>query len=186
MEFKKSYLIQRLRKPHESCEVFSFGGGLVNGGLSPDAMKLIRPLCSFDYMGASEFEWGAVPNALKKLVGLIDEGDPLASKTISIWPKQIEKSNHYKIGADKVRRGVFKIHVVYVKTMLDKAAIRVRALAEDESKFTLCERPGIGSRVLWTRESDDVIGWLELENGWLATVSDRLRDGWMDLFKKAE
>ena len=46
------------------AEAFSFGGGLKNGGLSNDAMNLIRNICRFDYMGAAEYEFGAVPESL--------------------------------------------------------------------------------------------------------------------------
>jgi len=52
---KDTYLVQRLNKPvsNTGMEMFSFGGGLKNGGLSGDAMKLLRPIFSFDYMGSS-------------------------------------------------------------------------------------------------------------------------------------
>ena len=71
-EMKRTYLIQRLEKPRTlkiagvelKDNPFSFGGGLRNGGLSKDATDLLRPLFSFDYMGAAEFEFGAVPEAL--------------------------------------------------------------------------------------------------------------------------
>ena len=49
----RSWLIQRLNKPREYEgklkgleNAFSFGGGLVNGGLSKEAMELLN----FDYM----------------------------------------------------------------------------------------------------------------------------------------
>lgn len=71
---KESYLIQRLKKPFKIEDklknlqnMFSFGGGLTNGGLSKEAVSLIRNIFSFDYMGSSEFEWGAVPEAMKKI-----------------------------------------------------------------------------------------------------------------------
>ncbi|KKS64951.1 MAG: hypothetical protein UV32_C0003G0012 [Candidatus Collierbacteria bacterium GW2011_GWF2_42_51] len=57
-------LIQRLEKPIGRASPFSFGGGLKNGGLSKEAMDVLGDIFNFDYMGSSEFEWGAVPAAL--------------------------------------------------------------------------------------------------------------------------
>lgn len=66
-----SYLIQRLQTPQDYGKFkdnpFNFGGGLKNGGLSEDAMKLLRPIFSFDYMGAAEYEFGEVPRAMQKV-----------------------------------------------------------------------------------------------------------------------
>ena len=45
-----------------------------NGGLSNEAMDLIRGIWSFDYMGASEFEWGAIPKALGEIAKLKPDG----------------------------------------------------------------------------------------------------------------
>jgi hypothetical protein len=66
---KRPYLVQRLTTPHGSTP-FDFGGGLVNGGLSDEAMKMLNTIFSFDYMGSAEFEWGAVPTALQSLADL--------------------------------------------------------------------------------------------------------------------
>mgnify|MGYP007090093903 CR=1 FL=1 len=78
-EWRKPWLVQRLEKPlpepkteqgkllHALNNAFSFGGGLVNGGFSKEAMALLHNVCAFDYMGSSEFEWGAVPNAFARM-----------------------------------------------------------------------------------------------------------------------
>jgi hypothetical protein len=64
---KNVYLVQRLQAPTGAVNPFSFGGGKVNGGLSNEAMGLLKNIFSFDYMGSAEFEWGAVPTAIKAL-----------------------------------------------------------------------------------------------------------------------
>ncbi|KKL26470.1 hypothetical protein LCGC14_2394990, partial [marine sediment metagenome] len=73
---QRTYLIQRLHKPHQIggnedfkklVNCFSFGGGLKDGGLSDEAMKLIIKIWRFDYMGSAEFEWGAVPESLSNV-----------------------------------------------------------------------------------------------------------------------
>ena len=72
-KMKDSYLIQRLQAPVNYNKLglmgnpFSFGGGLVNGGFTKEAMSLFQPIFSFDYMGAAEFEFGAVPEAFSFL-----------------------------------------------------------------------------------------------------------------------
>lgn len=60
---KNTCLIQRLLKPNKSSlsNIFNFGGGLKNGGLSDDAISMLNPIFSFDYMGSAEFEFGAIP-----------------------------------------------------------------------------------------------------------------------------
>lgn len=64
---KNVYYVQRLEKPRGNVNPFSFGGGLVNGGISKEGMDLLKDIMSFDYMGSAEFEWGAVPTALQAL-----------------------------------------------------------------------------------------------------------------------
>lgn len=62
--YKQPYLIQRIEPPITFINPFSFGGGLRNGGLLPEAMSLLKGIFSFDYMGSAEFEYGAIPNSL--------------------------------------------------------------------------------------------------------------------------
>lgn len=64
---KHPFLIQRLSPPVNFINPFSFGGGLKNGGLSPDAMNALKSIFSFDYMGSAEFEWGAIPKSLQQI-----------------------------------------------------------------------------------------------------------------------
>jgi len=71
---KRSFLIQRLETPFIPKEgqidvgCLAFGGGLRNGGIAEDAMKMLKQIWSFDYMGSAEFEFGAVNEALEMLV----------------------------------------------------------------------------------------------------------------------
>lgn len=67
--FKRIWLIQRLIKPTKDWESnpFIFGGGYKWGGLTKEAMDMIKDVFEFDYMGAAEFEHGAVPEALQKI-----------------------------------------------------------------------------------------------------------------------
>lgn len=79
---REPYLIQRLDIPYKTegegklaglAGAFSFGGGLKNGGISDEAMDLIKPIFSFDYMGSAEFEFGAVPKSLEYIAKKHDD-----------------------------------------------------------------------------------------------------------------
>lgn len=65
---KHVWLVQRLNAPQGHLNPFCFGGGKINGGLSKEAVEIIKRIFSFEYMGAAEFEWGAVPTALETLL----------------------------------------------------------------------------------------------------------------------
>ncbi len=62
--YKQPFLIQRLEPPKNFTDLLSFGGGLKDGGLSPEAMAITKSIFTFDYMGSAEFEWGSIPHAL--------------------------------------------------------------------------------------------------------------------------
>lgn len=80
---KRTWLIQRLKKPYGNKwqdmgfegNPFEFGGGLLRGGLSKEAYAALNSAFSFDYMGSAEFEFGAVPAALKEIVDYIKKKD---------------------------------------------------------------------------------------------------------------
>ena len=74
ISMERIHLVQRLKRPWdtESCmtafsDSLAFGGGLINGGLTDEARGILGRIFRFDYMGASEFEWGAVPKALERI-----------------------------------------------------------------------------------------------------------------------
>ena len=166
----KTWLIQRLQKPYQ-CELkgqkfdnpFSFGGGLKNGGLSDEAMDLIRGIFSFDYMGSSEFEWGAVPQALKFLAKIASQNGLINSEV--------------EVG---------KNETVYYITPLeykDETINRIKQLRKDESPFRLQERCGLcdyfDPNYKWRK---DVVGWLELNNGFMFFVDKTMFTNTCKLF----
>lgn len=80
-KIREPYLLQRLKKPYKVdanrsevmkglSQAFCFGGGMVRGGISKDAWTLLNEIWRYDYMGSSEFEWGAVPKSLEEMVKL--------------------------------------------------------------------------------------------------------------------
>ena len=70
--FHGTHLVQRLKKPFMKLGMairnsFAFGGGFKDGGLNPEAAALLGEIFSFDYMGAAEYEFGAVADAFKTI-----------------------------------------------------------------------------------------------------------------------
>lgn len=169
-EMINSYLIQRLHKPHTfkiggiviGDNPFSFGGGLKNGGLSNDAMKILRTIFTFDYMGSAEFEWGAVPEALRFIA------------------EQSEKSNIVTGELNIINE--YKVYYVSPKEYEEEVKTRIYKLMEDEYKnFHLKERCGLNKYFTSDNEWDKRnVGWLELDNGFAFFVDKEMFDN----FKK--
>ena len=159
---KRSWLVQRLKQPYPQDSIlgvdnpFAFGGGRRNGGLSDEAMGLLRGVFSFDYMGAAEFEWGAVPEAMQALA------------------KQAKKLTAYT--ADL---GEGTVYVLCQRAHVDEVNARLTEWATTEyveMKEQTCLYRALHPRDDWDRQ---VCGWLELDNGfffftdaemWVATA----------------
>ena len=94
---KDTWLVQRLLKPNTpdaiSTAPFSFGGGRPNGGLSKETLAVLKGVFVFDYMGAAEFEFGAVPQALYDL-----SKSPLCTFETVISSGEIKRPFYWKKG----------------------------------------------------------------------------------------
>lgn len=131
------YYVKRLEKPSTVNNIFAFGGGLKNGGISEEAFKLLSGILSFDYMGFAEFEWGAVPTAIKTLFTGEDtisfEMDCNSHPVYVICPKAIEED---------------------VMNWITKASIE---------HMRLKERLGF-KEALAKENYADTVGWLKIED----------------------
>lgn len=153
----RTYLIQRLKAPHKSGmgdNPFAFGGGLRNGGLSDEAMTLIRNVFQFDYMGSAEFEFGAVPQALFFLA-------------------EQAAANNLVTGFVLVDKG--SVDYIIPKPYLENALEVIRTLRATPEKLNLKEHCGLKEYFdgaswkkvgpePWHKENR---GWLELDNGFM-------------------
>ncbi len=162
---KRSYLIQRLNKPIDVegdgplaillKNPFSFGGGLRNGGLPQKAMDILRKVFEFDYMGAAEFEFGAVPEALATIQD---------SKTLVT--EEIEVDFTYKDWREnETFTGSKTVFVICPKENMKEACKRIKTYGNNDvcrvdtkERVLLDEAMARGSK---TR----VCGWLEISNG---------------------
>ena len=164
-EFGSSWLVQRLEKPRNwggtpfIDNPFSFGGGLKNGGLSDQAMGLIRDIWSFDYMGAAEFEFGAVPKALEHI----------AEATLEAWTTDIPLSEVPANWRDKTKTkptGHATIYVLGPYEWKSQITERIREFATEN--YSLKEHTGLAAALRPVEDYDrEKCGWLELDNGFL-------------------
>lgn len=154
-EMRRTWLVQRLHKPQ------SFGGGLLNGGLSGEAMHLLRDVFSFDYMGAAEFEFGAVPKALQAIA---KDHRLLVAGSLSIALKDVQKGWDEKHAPPATAEAeVFYLcRTEHVREVTE----RIRAMAAKD--HNLKESTRLPSTLRPSREWDgETVGWIELDNGFM-------------------
>jgi hypothetical protein len=178
---EKSWLIQRLEKPRQVLGMdnpFSFGGGFKNGGLSDDAMDLIRDIWSFDYMGAAEFEFGAVPKALNKLA---QNADDLVAFEFEISLADVEADFRDK---SAVIEGTAKtLYALARAGDRDEVESRIRGWASEQYNRNLKETTRLASTLRPHQEWDGgVVGWLELDNGFMFFTDQDMFTKTADLF----
>jgi len=192
----ETHLIQRLTAPSLRDGVaimnpFSFGGG--GGRLSPQALELLLPVFSFDYMGAAEYEFGAVPEALS-MVFETAKAEKLFFATLDIKVKEIKKRDPLR---DETPRAWKSCPVYIIGNSNDQEEIsrRVHLLATNEMG---CmdegrKKPPEGMRVRDSVQLDrfiafeptcdrSPIGWLELNNGFFFSVDRVMTEKFAKLF----
>ena len=185
---KRSWLIQRLSKPlrHNGVGVpnpYSFGGGLLNGGLTEEAAKLTAQIWSFDYMGAAEFEHGAVQKTLFNIAEVAKAGELKAFKTV-VWAEAD--------AFDAKRDGLVDTNgTVYILCPNDCHAEVVERVAGWAHRRTLETRElrtkehiGINSALVGSKYA--CCGWLELDNGFMFFTDKEMFDNVCQLFDIGE
>lgn len=175
---KMSYLIQRLDPPSDYPpdhamagldNVFPFGAGYRNGGLTDEAMDLLRPIFRFDYMGAAEFEFGAVPKALGKIAERAEQG-VLTAWSFSILYSKIKAPDCWRKGEVELNppapRSRAPLYAIGPAEWSEGIEERVGQLASKKPPH-LKEWTNL-DRVLRPTNSEyhpTTCGWLELDNG---------------------
>jgi len=163
----RTRLVQRLNAPSKTTgglgdNPFAFGGGLRNGGLSETAMDLLRPVFSFDYMGAAEYEFGAVQQTLAAI-----KASAIAGNLVTFEVKGLKKP----------------VWGLAPKEIVAEASELVRELAKKQYDRQLKE-----SSLFYDALNPDKItwpvptlGWLELNNHFFWTVDQKMYDGFANL-----
>lgn len=161
---RDSWLVQQLGKPSEGnflSDCFAFGGGLRNGGLSDDAFKLLRKIFSFEYMGAAEFEFGALPEALQCIAKA-----KLEAFTVQ-WPlNKVQK--HWRDNSKKKLspKTLAEVYVIAPEGDREEIANRIMNWASDKPNALKCPtRLSSALRPVEGEKYHGPVGWLELDNG---------------------
>jgi len=171
---ERTWLVQRLLKPRVVkgklgllAQNLAFGGGLRNGGMSDEAMDLIKDIFRFDYMGSAEFEFGAVPETLSKI---FDK----RKNYIGFEIKVLFKLKDFSGNKDTV--GDESVYIICDKKCIKEVEAVIRKLAVPSYGDTK-ERVRLDEALAKSKYSENLAGWLELDNGFMF-FSDK------DMYKK--
>jgi hypothetical protein len=180
-ELSDPYLIQRLKKPFKIqnkegkegimeslANAFSFGGGLINGGLSKDAMSIINDIWRYDYMGSSEFEWGAVPKSLHQMGEYAIKGN-LTSFEFEVTAEVSDFSYDF---AKKRNKSVKKkanaiVYVICNKDFTEQIKGFITNMASSNKGYRLKESLNFKESICGFEYHTDVVGWHDIDNHYL-------------------
>lgn len=186
---ERTYLIQTLEEPVTNPRMTlvnkAFGGGMLQ--MSDTLWELLEPICSVRYMGAAEFESGALPkclghlaNANKDLVDfeIVIKGkdikpnyakesalQDLRRKELAAAKLEGKRAKRQKIPADLTPKDA----TVYVICFaVDAAAVeeRIRSLAKDNILLKRGEgfQTALDQDVPYDAKAK---GWVDIENNFL-------------------
>ena len=156
--------LQRLTKPTGN-DIYS-GGGLKNLGLSPKAVDLLSPVFGFDYMGDAGFEFGAIPQALT-----------------FIWT-EAQKNRFLFFGSKIVSGSYTQIHYICPRTYKPSVKKTIEGLLTNEDKMGLDRPCGLQTSLDQTNSQPDVVGWLEVDNGFFLFTNKNMFQKTKKLFTK--
>jgi len=167
---EKSRLVQRLNEPTGINSPFVFGGGMPRGGLNKEGYALLSKIFSFDYMGAAEFEYGALPKALTLIVE--NKSNYIFNSFKIHW-----KWTEYRPKEEKEGDSV----VYYICNKNDEKEVKKRITKWGKGETdTLCA-------VLLDLSLSDIRertkGWIELNNGFFFFADKEMWEKTIQLFE---
>lgn len=168
---EKSRLIQRLKEPVGYDNPFVFGGGLKSGGIGKENMDILMQVFSFDYMGAAEFEFGAVPKAFDKVIE--NASDYVKGSLTAHWKTLQWKTGNHLEGDDEV---YFLCH----KDQVQEVKKRIGGWAMGNN---LSCHPKEGVRLDSSFDDKYFHGWFELNNGFFFFTNKTMWENTCKLFE---
>lgn len=187
MKIKTPYLIQRLKRPFKQTDdekgklmqslqsAFSFGGGLKNGGLTDEAMKLLRDIWRYDYMGSSEFEWGAVPKSLQQVAELRKH-----NKLVKFEMSVTSQVRDFSSG--KYLTGTKTVYVVCNGDFKNEIQEYIIQLAGNKRSFNTKESVNLDDNICGVKYCVDTVGWHDIDNHYLFFTDKEMFDNFCKLF----
>ena len=173
MTMSRTWLVQRLMKPID-YRTISFGGGYKNGGLSDEAFTILKGIWNFDYMGAAEFEFGAVPEALGNIAKTAEDKQLICGSV----------KLHYKYAdwrTDEESEGNERVYYLCPKEFESEIKKRLAKWAMSDRNDTK-ERIELNMSMSGKEASRCSYGWLELDNGFMFFTDEKMWRGSCDMF----
>lgn len=165
---KATFLVQRLQQPIGRINPCSFGGG--GGRMNKEAMEMLAQIWSWDYMGAAEFEFGAVPDAFNKMIG-----NELVASFFTI-PYKYERKR-WRNTPTEVFEGKAQVFYVCIKEQEDEVKERLRLWAKKEPEYRAMKeslRFNEGIAEVTGAVTCDIVGWFELDNGFFFFSDEKM------------
>lgn len=199
-----AYLVQRVLRPRrpkgshldEHLNPFTFGAGGPTGGMNEQGFKLISKVMEFDYMGAAEYEFGAMPECMTQIARQVEH---LVQVQFDVPTDEIEHGFRLKWELGRKRSDKSK------QKLLDawRVADQVTFYAVCHKQFSAAVEKDIREIASGKRETRDatricnhawrepdsepwsreVVGWLALNSYYFFTVDKAMADGFMGLFR---
>ena len=187
MTMLRSWLVQRILQPREyrdAVDSLNMGaftdGGLSRGGFTDEDNRKMKTIFRFDYMGAAEFEFGAVRDAMYLM---LEDGKDLVGKTIPMqyvykphfWEGRYEGGPVIDEGATLTgQRNVFIIaRKKHMKEVIEK--LKLWACEGPQMKEPPCFDKEMTGR--WKDELMAPVGWFEIDNGFMWFIDDNMYKG---------
>ncbi len=163
-----TWLVQRLNMPLKDSNFINPFNPSINS-IPEKALKLLQTLFTIDYMGAAEFEFGAIPKSLSIIL----------SNEFNFIPFRVTLEDKYTC------------YVYCKEEVKDEVVERVKELFKKNSSIRLKEYSNFRESYIKpvyqnTHYQAKTIGWLELDNNFFIFKTKELMNAWLKLIGKKE
>ena len=167
---KYTNLVQILEAPKD-YKSLAFGGSSPTGGMSQENFDEMSKVFSFHYMGAAEFEFGALPEAVNKV--LADKVDYVTGCTKAKWESENWETR-------KMKKGIGEVFYICHKDHVDEVISRIKTWAKGKHvpPYHTKERVRLDDAFA----NDCFKGWFEYDNGFLFFTDKEMFEGTKAIF----
>jgi hypothetical protein len=166
---KQPFLIQRLLKPTgHAIQPFGSFGCTYNGAFKDEAIKLLSPIMTFDYMGSAEYEFGAVPTAFSNML-LLYASDRCRCVSFKIKNKNKDFIEINALCHDSISSSVIEY---------------LQLLYTGDIDYKLKESTNFKHAIDCADFCNRCAGWIELDNPFMFFIDNEMYENVMKLFDK--
>jgi hypothetical protein len=170
---KRSWLLQRLSKPVKNMNMIrlSFGGG--GSGFTSEAEEVLSQICDFEYMGASEYEFGAPSKCLQRM---LDNSENLSVYVFNIPYKAIMPY--------EVVNGHRRVFIICNKTEVEEIKARIEKWASDYRHQDTRDMPYIDVAMAGGESyGKKYCGWIDIDNDFMFFTDQKMWRKFAAIFK---